>query len=326
MKSIIILIITLLLLYINSIAQQPNEEQNTRYNSTSLILKFKPGSSLLSIIRNLVPKNYYSKLEFDDIGHNNARILKEFMSTYKIQSIKAVKPDATLEHLAGGIERIFIIEITTENKPEVIKFLLNKNNHVEYAELDYEGYGNGTIKEESAIFTPNDPSFPQQWGLLNTGQNINGFNGTPGGDINAVNAWDITTGSSSLIISVLDSGIPLSHPEFSGRVLPGYDYANNDNDPTDDQGHGTNVSSIASAKGNNSSLVAGVNWNCLIIPVKILDANNSGFYSWWISGITYAVDHNAKVLNMSVGEFLSARRYRMLLLMRIIMAGLLFAV
>jgi subtilisin family serine protease len=95
--------------------------------------------------------------------------------------------------------------------------------------------------------------------------------------------------------------MPLSASEFSGRLLQGYDFANNDNNPTDDEGHGSNVGSVIGAKGNNASVMAGVNWNSKIIPVKILDANGLGQYTWWISGITYAVDSGAKVLNMSVG-------------------------
>ena len=84
------------------------------------------------------------------------------------------------------------------------------------------------------------------------------------------------------------------------QTLPHY-IVNDDNDPTDDHGHGTNVTGIALASGNNSIGYAGVNWNSKIMICKILDNNNSGFYSWWAEAIYYAVDNGASVINMSVG-------------------------
>ncbi|MBI5471941.1 MAG: S8 family peptidase [Ignavibacteriae bacterium] len=137
--------------------------------------------------------------------------------------------------------------------------------------------------------------------MRNTGQTIGGFAGTPGVDINIAPGWDVTTGNASTILAVLDSGIPLSASEFSGRIMQGYDYANNDNDPTDDLGHGTNVASVAAAAGNNSSLLAGVNWMCRILPYKILNSSNFGFYSWWAAALMAAADSGAGIINMSVG-------------------------
>lgn len=275
------------------------------YNSNTLIIKFKPGTALLTEARTFTPKNHSESLDISSGLLNSNSELKLFMQQCSILRIKAAKPDADLTPLAAGMERIFIIEInTTAVTIENARNYMLQSLQVEYAEFDHIGYGGGyfagynSMQQSSLI--PNDPSFGNQWGLRNTGQTINGVTGTPGGDINAVNGWDITTGT-NVIVSILDSGMPLSHPEFSGRYLQGYDYANNDNNPTDDQGHGTNVGSIAGAKGNNGSLMAGVNWNCRIIPVKILNSSNSGFYSWFVSGITYAVDNGARVLNMSVG-------------------------
>ena len=206
--------------------------------------------------------------------------------------------------MPGGINRIFILHLNKDEKIEDIKIQLEQNTEIEYVEFDYIGYGGGKkalMDIENNLMVPNDPNFSTQWGLKNTGQSFSGSVGVPGIDIRAVDAFDLTTGSDKIKVAVLDTGIPLNHPEFTGRLLQGYDYANNDNNPTDDQGHGTNVSSIIGAKGNNGSLMAGLNWNCKIVPVKILNSNNQGFYSWWISGITYAVNTGAKVLNMSVG-------------------------
>jgi len=271
---------------------------NETYSSNSLIIKFKINSVLLEEARFYTPKDYTGRLSIHDAGLRNSLELKSFMNEHQISEIYAANPEADLNQLPGGIERIFILTLFGPGKVEVLINKLSKHSAVEYAELDYLGTGGGRI---SSAIVPNDPSFNNQWGLRNTGQTIGGIAGTPGGDINAINAWDITTGVSNIRIAVLDSGVPLGHPEFAGRLIQGYDFANNDDNPTDDHGHGTNVTSIIGAKGNNNSLMAGVNWNSMIIPIKILDQNNSGQYSWWVSGITFAVNNGAKVLNMSVG-------------------------
>ncbi len=288
----IIALILLLTIFAGNVQAQDHSDN-------TLIIKFKAGSQTLYLAREVCPADIGSIYKMGSGNNEESKAFDRFMTENFISSIKAVKPDATLKTLPGGIERIFIVSISDKTLLQKAYDILSKNGEIEYAEFDFIGYGSGKQYEENSL-TPNDPSFGNQWGLRNTGQVIGGVTGTSGGDVNALNAWDVTTGT-NLIVSVLDTGMPLSHPEFSGRLLQGHDYVNNDNDPTDDHGHGTNVASIMAAKGNNSSLVAGVNWNCRIIPVKILNSSNQGQYSWWVSGIIYAVDNGAKVLNMSVG-------------------------
>lgn len=164
-----------------------------------------------------------------------------------------------------------------------------------YVEPNYKVKGHGYVQ------TPNDPLFiNNQWSHLNDGS----FSLSPAtndADIDTDLAWDITTGDPNLIVAVLDTGIKLDHPEFNGRIITGYNYVNDSSDPTDDHGHGTNVTGIALASGNNSIGYAGVNWNSKIMPLKILDNNNEGFYSWMADAIYYAVDNGAKVINLSAG-------------------------
>ena len=119
--------------------------------------------------------------------------------------------------------------------------------------------------------------------------------------VHALEAWDIITGTPEVIIAVLDSGINAEHPEFAGRVIMGYDYINDDDDPTDDHGHGSHVSGIAAAALNNGQGVAGICPNCSILAVKVLNENNAG--TWWSAaqGILYAVDNGARVINLSLG-------------------------
>lgn len=158
---------------------------------------------------------------------------------------------------------------------------------VDYAEPGYVGAG-GVV--------PTDPSFGAQWHHLN-----NGTTNAVRPDIRSTNAWALTTGSTNVILAVLDTGIATGNVEFAGRLLPGYDYANNDSNPSDDHSHGTAVAGDAAANANNASLVAGVDWQCRILPVKVLDSGNSGFYSWWSSGIAFAVAQGADVINLSAG-------------------------
>ncbi|MDY0019210.1 MAG: S8 family peptidase, partial [Anaerolineae bacterium] len=144
---------------------------------------------------------------------------------------------------------------------------------------------------------PNDTNFTLQWGLHNTGQT----GGYENADINAPEAWYLTTGSSDVVVAVIDTGVYLNHPEFSGRLTSGWDFANNDSNANDDNGHGTHVAGIIGAAGNNTSGVAGVAWQTRIMPVKVLDSSGSGTYSDIVDGILYAANNGADVINMSLG-------------------------
>lgn len=114
-------------------------------------------------------------------------------------------------------------------------------------------------------------------------------------------AWNYTMGTHDIKIAILDSGVLASHPEFAGRLLPGYDFINNDNDAHDDYGHGTHVAGIAAAGANNQIGMVGVCPLCSIIPVKVLDQSNQGSWGGVAAGITFAVDAGADVINLSLG-------------------------
>ena len=114
-------------------------------------------------------------------------------------------------------------------------------------------------------------------------------------------AWDRTTGSSSQVLAILDSGVDLSHPDLQGRLVQGYDFVNNDSNPSDDFGHGTMVAGIAAAQTNNGIGVAGATWQGRVMPVKVLDSRGSATDNDIAAGIHYAVDHGATVINMSLG-------------------------
>ena len=276
-----------------------------QYHPGRVLVKLKSGTVLFQQLRQQLQHARVKELTSGDVNQS-APDLKAFFNAQYIQFIKALKEDASLEPLAGGIERVFVLTLAESISVHRATTSLSSLPEVEYAEPDFIGHGDGFPSPDSGhpefpMVNPNDPRFDLQWGMRNTGQTIGGVAGTPGVDVNIVPAWEYTTGDPSAILAVLDSGIPLDASEFSGRVMQGYDYANNDDDPTDDNGHGTNVASIAAATGNNGSLLAGANWQCRILPYKILNASNSGQYSWWAAALIAAADNGAQVINMSVG-------------------------
>ncbi|WP_239698131.1 S8 family peptidase, partial [Microcystis aeruginosa] len=186
----------------------------------------------------------------------------------------------------------------------------------EYIEADYI-LTKGTITPKATF--PNDPSFNQLWGLHNTGQS----GGTPDADIDAPEAWDIQTGNPNLVIGVLDTGVDYNHPDLAGNIwtnpgeiagdgidndgngyiddIRGWDFAYNDNNPSDVQGHGTHVSGTIAGKGNNGVGVTGVAWNAKIMPLKFLDDTGSGTLSNAILAINYATAKGVKLTNNSWG-------------------------
>ena len=186
---------------------------------------------------------------------------------------------------------------------------------VEYAEPNYIYH---------ATLTPNDSSFLQLWGLNNTGQNVNGTPGTSDADIDAIEAWDIVTGSNTVVIAVVDSGVKYDHVDLAGNIwinsaentgtpgidddgngyvddIRGWDFVDNDNDPMDYNGHGTHVAGTIAAVGDNGIGVTGVCWTAKIMPIRGLDAAGSGWTSNFILAIEYANANGAHVINNSWG-------------------------
>jgi thermitase len=137
-----------------------------------------------------------------------------------------------------------------------------------------------------ASFIPNDTYWSSQWGPSK---------------IKCPAGWDINKGSSTVRIAIVDTGIDYSHPDLSGKIVAGYDFANNDSNAQDDNGHGTHCAGIAAALTNNARGIAGVGFNCSLMAVKVLNASGSGTYSAIANGITWAADNGAKVISMSLG-------------------------
>ncbi|PIU42687.1 MAG: hypothetical protein COS98_01610, partial [Parcubacteria group bacterium CG07_land_8_20_14_0_80_35_11] len=193
---------------------------------------------------------------------------------------------------------------------------LEKDPNVEYAEPNY-------IYQTS--LTPDDSSFGELWGLNNTGQFVRGREGTVDADADLVEAWDITTGSSNVVIAVIDTGVDFNHPDLSSNIwlntnevagnqidddgngyvddVRGWDFWSYDNDPMDLNSHGTHVSGTIAAVGNNATGITGINWTAKIMPVRFLSSEGYGYLSDAILAINYAVDNGAKILSNSWGSY-----------------------
>jgi subtilisin family serine protease len=148
----------------------------------------------------------------------------------------------------------------------------------------------------AGTLTPNDPSYGMQWGMRK---------------IEAPRAWFCSfQGDREVVVAVIDTGVDLEHPEFAGKLVSGWDWANGDDNPDDDHGHGSHVAGIVGAIGNNGTGVAGVAWNTRIMPLKTLRGDGVGYSSWSIEAVMWAADHGADVINMSLGSVYFNQAYQ----------------
>ncbi len=194
---------------------------------------------------------------------------------------------ATLAGSVPDLENIFVLDYASGEAPAAVAAELKTHPEVVYAEPDL-------IVHTTA--TPNDPyfsstgswgqSYADMWGLQK---------------INAPAAWDVTTGSDSVLIAVVDTGLDTTHPDLAGRFVSGWNFVNNSADVTDGYGHGTHVSGTIAAATNNGIGVAGIDWSGKILPVKGLDNTGSGTTSVLAQAMEYAADQGADVMNNSWG-------------------------
>jgi subtilisin family serine protease len=144
-------------------------------------------------------------------------------------------------------------------------------------------------------FIPNDPLYGQQ-GYIQT--------------VKADSVWQQTTGDTTQVIAILDTGVDWNHPDLKNKIwknpnpditndIRGWDFVNNDNDPSDDNSHGTHVAGIAAAETNNGIGIAGVCPKAKIMPIKVFTSKGTGDVATIVKGINYAATHGATVINMS---------------------------
>ena len=285
------------------------KENIDTYHPNQLLIKFK--NNIISI--NSTDNDILNFFKSKNINHLIKNRISEITPLFNEKEALNSQVYNKLE--LGNIYKLSFSD-GIENIEQIIKKLMN-TEFFEYVEPNYTGLTGGNR------FEVNDPLFYKQWSLNNSGIYPIEHPGIADADIDMEEGWDIERGSDEIIIGILDSGCNLNHPDFSERIwenqneIPnnnldddnngyvddynGWNFAYNNNNPQDDLGHGTNIATIIGANSNNEYGYAGIDWNCKLMNVKILDSNNSGYYDWWVSAIYYAVNNGAKLLNMSVG-------------------------
>jgi len=252
---------------------------NATVNNCVTIMNFREGFSAFAAIRRLCavglaltltcvlhgapPDAVPGRLLVKPRAGLNETALQQLFAAYRAQ-----------QHAAIEQIDVRILNVKEAARDHVLQ-ALQHNPNIEFAQLDY-------IVEPEAI--PNDPKYSSEWHLPK---------------IQCPQAWDITTGSSSVIIAVLDTGVDGTHPELSARCVPGWNFYDNNSNTSDVQGHGTLVAGTVAAANNNSTGVASVAWNCLIMPIRISSPTGSGSMSLMAKGLTWAADHGARVANIS---------------------------
>lgn len=174
-------------------------------------------------------------------------------------------------------DNIYKISLDDENRDIIKK--LEENPLVSYIEPEYLVH---------IQHIPNDPGYAKQWNLKL---------------LNLETVWQNWSGSKDTIVAVIDTGILPGHPDLAGNIIPGYDFIDDDNDPTDTNkefSHGTHVAGIIGAMTNNQQGIAGINWQVSIMPIRVIGKEGTGDYSALIAGIYWAVDNGANVINLSL--------------------------
>lgn len=201
--------------------------------------------------------------------------LEASVESSEIEAVRARSGAGYVRTLLSGDTELWGVPVGSE---KALCEFLGRERSIRWAEPNYRYHAFATV--------PNDPLFGNQWGHAR---------------ISSTTAWDAETGSSQIVIAVLDSGIDPGHPDLAAKIVAGYDFVDDDTDSTDLHGHGTHVSGIAAGIGNNGLGIAGVSWGGRIMPVRVLDEDGGGYNSDITDGITWAASHGADIINLSLG-------------------------
>ncbi len=158
------------------------------------------------------------------------------------------------------------------------------------SKLPFVEYAEPNLIFKPTAWSPSDPRWDEQWGMRT---------------IRAPAGWGLSTGSSDVIIAIVDTGVDLSHPDLKKRLVPGYDFVDDDSRPDDVGGHGTHCAGIAAASANDNIGVAGVCPNCAVMPLRVMGPDG-GSASDVAKGIVWAADHGARVISLSLGGYFAS--------------------
>jgi len=258
--------------------------------------------------------------------------LTRVFSSPQPQAARVIRTPQGVEMTIPRLDNIYRINVPAPSSPDsmpvnIFKVIdeLKAQPEVEYAEPNYI-YSIDAAQPEGPILTaedvkkmqktnptsgsgvvvPNDPLYSQQWYIP---------------AIHADSVWSQTMGDSTEVIAIVDTGVDWTHPDLANNIwtnpnpnktpdangvvndIRGWDFINNDNNPMDDNSHGTHVAGIAAAQANNGIGIAGVCPKAKIMPIKVFQSSGYGDAATIAKGITYAATHGATVINMSFGSY-----------------------
>ncbi|MCB0178554.1 MAG: peptidase S8 [Anaerolineae bacterium] len=222
-----------------------------------------------------------------DLG-NSSFVPGEILVKFK-PGLKSQGANNGLARVGGrAVEKVPAIDVTRVEVPQgrelAAAAALQTSGDVAFAEPNYIAY---------ALDTPSDPYFSSQWAY-----DVAEFS----------SAWDITKGNSDVVVAVIDTGIDLDHPDLNcmvsdgaTKITSGFDFYNGDDNPDDDNGHGTHVAGTVAGCTDNGLGVSGAAPNVRLMPIKVLGSGGSGSYADVADGIIYAANNGAKIINLSLG-------------------------
>jgi thermitase len=200
---------------------------------------------------------------------------KKVPSAHELANIEKAINGQIVHHM----KNIFVFQSKTNTSTQLERYFTNRVD-VEYAEPNY-------IYLQNEI--PNDLLYLKyQWNLP---------------IIQAEEGWKFSKGNENVTIAVIDSGVDLDHPDLVHRLIKGYNVIEDNHVPEDDNGHGTHVTGIIASEANNREGVAGITWFNHIMPIKALNSEGYGSSFDVAKGIIWAVDHGARVINLSLGNY-----------------------
>jgi thermitase len=329
LKSLSALIILIIILFCLCIPDAFAEQNENNYKKSSAVLSgtINQNKDSQHLSKEYAPDRLIVRYNPDKLR------TKSDMMSFQAETNAQAGSKVIHDHGKNGVPGMQVVQVTNTTLETAME-AYKANPDVLYVEPDYkislspieETGKTSDIQNVLAASTsyPNDPLFPNLWGLHNTGQVP--FYGAVNADINGPLAWGVTTGSPGVTVAVVDTGVDYTHPDLAANVwqnsgetvngidddgngyiddIRGWNFVSKSNDPMDDNGHGTHCAGTIAAVGNNGIGITGVTWNCKIMPLKFLNSQGDGYTSDAISAILYASQLGVPIISNSWGGLAS---------------------
>jgi subtilisin family serine protease len=345
MKNLTIIIILILMTTVvkgqnNSASGElfhPNTKA-TNYKPGEILVKFKDNATIIPLKSGGMMKTGVAYVDSLSMKWGITGIAQVFRNTQKLKALQIVTlPDGKQKTLSQ-VFNIYKITFPGEKDAQLVVDDFKKLANVDYAELNGTASIVGGIATSEPFYDPasamgqkvsaknakattlnkpNDPLYNQQWYIP---------------EIKADSLWNITTGDTTQVIGILDTGVDWHHPDLANKIwintkeipnngidddgngyiddVRGWDFVNNDNNPMDDNSHGTHCAGIAAAETNNGIGIAGVSWGAKVMPIKVFQSNGIGYFSQIAEGFWYAAKNGCTIFSnswSSTGESITIR-------------------